>query len=217
VTRAQLDDGTGVIEAKEWKPQEETEYQVQQRQLRREGIYVRVVGQLRANKDRRNIAVHHMRPVTDYNELTFHLLEAIQAHLYFTRGGATRAAAAAGAAGAAGPMGVAAPQFGGGFGGAPVTVGVGYGGSGGSGYRPGAPAMTGNPVPSGLPPGLNLTQGRVMKAIKDCRAPEGIHVEAITQQLGMSLGEVRKTVEFLSEEGHIFSTTDEHHYRSTDS
>jgi len=216
VRRAQLDDGTGVIEAKEWKPQEETEYQVQQRQLRREGIYVRVVGQLRANKDRRNIAVHHMRPVTDYNELTFHLLEAIQAHLYFTRGGATRAAAAPGAAGAAG---AAAPQYGGGYGGgATVTVGAGYGGGAvGGGYRPGAPAMTGNPVPSGLPSGLNPTQGRVMKVIKDCRAPEGIHVEAIAQQLGMSLGEVRKTVEFLSEEGHIFSTTDEHHYRSTDS
>jgi replication factor A2 len=204
---AQLDDGTGVVEAKEWKQQDEPEYVVQQRQLRRENTYVRVVGQLRLNKDRRYVAVHHMRLVEDANEITYHYLEAIQAHLYYTRGGATRAAAAAAAATTTTTtMGVQAPFAAGAAG----------------GYRPmGAPpahahAMTGNPMPTGLPPGLNVNQGRVLTVIKQDGGDVGVHVEAVARKLGLSLGEVRKTVDFLSEEGHIFNTTDEHHYRTTD-
>ena len=86
-------------------------------------------------------------------------------------------------------------------------------------FRAAAPqqhAMTGNAAQPGLPVGLKVNEGRVLTAIMQEKSDVGAHVDAVAQKLNMSVGEVRKIVEFLSDEGHIFSTTDEHHYKSTD-
>ncbi|CCJ28161.1 unnamed protein product [Pneumocystis jirovecii] len=48
--------------------------------------YVRVIGQLKAFNNKRHIGAHHIRLITDLNEVQYHFLEAIAIHLYFTRG-----------------------------------------------------------------------------------------------------------------------------------
>lgn len=49
-------------------------------------MYVRVIGQLKSFNNKRSINAQVMKKITDFNEIQYHLLEAIYVHLYHTRG-----------------------------------------------------------------------------------------------------------------------------------
>ena len=51
-----------------------------------ENAYCRVWGRLKAFNNKRHVGAHIIRPITDYNEVNYHLLEATAVHLFFTRG-----------------------------------------------------------------------------------------------------------------------------------
>jgi replication factor A2 len=51
-----------------------------------EDSYCRVWGRLKAFNNKRHVGAHVIRPITDYNEINYHLLEATAVHLFFTRG-----------------------------------------------------------------------------------------------------------------------------------
>ena len=51
-----------------------------------ESAYCRVWGRLKAFNNKRHVGAHVIRPITDYNEINYHLLEATAVHLFFTRG-----------------------------------------------------------------------------------------------------------------------------------
>lgn len=51
-----------------------------------ENAYCRVWGRLKAFNNKRHVGAHVIRPITDYNEIHYHLLEATAVHLFFTRG-----------------------------------------------------------------------------------------------------------------------------------
>lgn len=51
-----------------------------------EEVYCRVWGRLKAFNNKRHVGAHVIRPITDYNEINYHLLEATAVHLHFTRG-----------------------------------------------------------------------------------------------------------------------------------
>jgi hypothetical protein len=74
-----IDDGTGGIFAKVWIGENDEETQQRHQQLR-EGMYVRAIGQLRAFNAQRNLVAFRIRPVTDFNEITFHFLDVIYTH-----------------------------------------------------------------------------------------------------------------------------------------
>lgn len=48
--------------------------------------YARVWGRLKLFGSKRHVGAHVIRPLTDYNEIQYHLLEATAVHLFFTRG-----------------------------------------------------------------------------------------------------------------------------------
>jgi replication factor A2 len=48
--------------------------------------YCRVWGKLKAFNNKKHVGAHVIRPVTDYNEINYHLLDATAVHLFFTRG-----------------------------------------------------------------------------------------------------------------------------------
>ncbi|KAI2624193.1 replication protein A, subunit RPA32 [Hypoxylon sp. NC1633] len=91
-----LDDGTGIVEVKQWldpdKQDDSTSggraFQVEQ--------YVRVWGRLKSFGNKRHVGAHVTKPVADFNEVNYHLLEATYVHLFFTRGGPVGGAGAAG-------------------------------------------------------------------------------------------------------------------------
>lgn len=47
----------------------------------REGMYVRVVGNIKSFQNTRNLTSYVIRPITDFNEITYHLLDSLYAHL----------------------------------------------------------------------------------------------------------------------------------------
>lgn len=83
-----IDDSTGKIEVRQWlEPDEGGNNSLEdQRAQFKEGVYVRVVGHLRAFQQKRSIMAFRIQPIDDWNEITFHLLEAIHVHLFNTRG-----------------------------------------------------------------------------------------------------------------------------------
>ncbi|NWU82964.1 RFA2 protein, partial [Onychorhynchus coronatus] len=65
--------------------------------------------------------------------------------------------------------------------------------------------------------GLTAHQSQVLNLIKSCPVPEGMSLQELKLQLhGMSMSTIKQAVEFLSSEGHIYSTVDDDHYKSTD-
>ncbi|KAI0844491.1 replication protein A, subunit RPA32 [Daldinia vernicosa] len=79
-----LDDGTGIIEVKQWLDADRQDDAAHN--PFHEEQYVRVWGRLRSFGNKRHVGVHVIKPVTDFNEVNYHLLEATYVHLFFTRG-----------------------------------------------------------------------------------------------------------------------------------
>nr|XP_057909736.1 replication protein A 32 kDa subunit [Doryrhamphus excisus] len=83
------------------------------------------------------------------------------------------------------------------------------GGMGGDVGYAGASDMTNN--------GLSANQNQVLSLIRGCPDPRGISIHDIKLRLdSLSMTVIKQVVEFLSNEGHIFSTIDEDHFKSTD-
>ncbi|XP_056142595.1 replication protein A 32 kDa subunit isoform X1 [Lampris incognitus] len=153
------------------------------------GTYVKVSGNLRSFQNHKSVVAYNIRPLEDMNEITSHMLEVVQAHMQLSK-----------------------PQTVVGGGGEMSRSGVGnMGGMGGvSGGYSGANDMAYN--------GLNPNQNQVLRLIRSCPDAQGISIQDLKQRLsGMSLAVIKQAVEFLSNEGHIFSTIDEDHFKSTDS
>ncbi|KAI8629585.1 replication protein A, subunit RPA32 [Xylariaceae sp. FL1651] len=83
-----LDDGTGVIEVKLWLDADKQESAEGAGPQFKEEDYVRVWGRLKSfsNSNKRHVGAHVIKPVRDFNEVNYHLLEATYVHLFFKRG-----------------------------------------------------------------------------------------------------------------------------------
>jgi len=57
---------------------------------------------------------------------------------------------------------------------------------------------------------------QVIQVIRAARSTEGASVSFLCQQLNKSEAEIRRAIDFLSGEGHLYSTVDENHYQITD-
>ena len=84
----EIEDGTGSIEAYHWLDHEESDWLVSERAKWEAPSYVRVVGNIRtaAGSDKKSISAYSLRKITDYNEVTYHFLDAVHTHLYNTQG-----------------------------------------------------------------------------------------------------------------------------------
>lgn len=83
-----LDDGTGTFEVKVWVDSEQSNSMDDPGNMHSklsENAYARVWGKLKTF-GKRHVVAHVIRPVTDFNEINYHLLEATAVHLHFTRG-----------------------------------------------------------------------------------------------------------------------------------
>jgi replication factor A2 len=86
-----VDDGTGTVEVKQWIDSDTSNSDqggiedINKSKLV-ENAYCRVWGKLKAFNNKRHVGAHVIRPITDYNEVNYHLLEATAVHLFFTRG-----------------------------------------------------------------------------------------------------------------------------------
>jgi replication factor A2 len=177
-TTYKIDDGTGLIEVKQWVDGD------QDPETRKpgpqEGEYLRVWGRLKAFNNKRHIGAHIIRPITDYNELSYHFLEATAVHLYFTRG----PPGGAGGVKAEGGDGM----FVDGYGGGPVN---------------GPPTVK---ISSKIGPVARRVFDLLQSAPQN---NEGLHVHNIAQQLSIGVNDVFKAGDELLGEGMIYTTVDD--------
>lgn len=65
--------------------------------------------------------------------------------------------------------------------------------------------------------GLTVAQNQVLNLIKVCPRPEGLNFQDLKNQIKcMSVSSIKQAMDFLSNEGHIYSTVDDGRFKSTD-
>lgn len=180
-----LDDGTGAIEVKQWVDSDASEAQVAARPKLVENDYARAWGKLRIYNSKRHVGAQIVRPITDFNEISYHMLEATAVHLHFTRGPPESLNAGAGTGAA--------------------TNGS-YGQQQQMGYGGGIQDMGGN---AGLP-AMSASAKKVYNVLKMTpQSNEGLHQQAIAAQLNMDMGEVARAGDELLSAGVIYTTVDD--------
>lgn len=189
-TTYKLDDGTGIIEVKLWIDADKVEsgaaattgtFGV--------GDYVRVWGRLKSYNNKRHVGAHVIKPVRDFNEVNYHLLEATYVHLYFTRGGAPDAG---GNAGHNNDNSNNDSMF--------VDDGGNNNGSNDARYK-----------------GYSAKARRMYDFLQRSGNPsDGIHMQHISRESGMSIQDVMAAAEELLNHGTIYTTMDDETYAILD-
>ncbi|KAF7548803.1 hypothetical protein G7046_g8546 [Stylonectria norvegica] len=175
-----IDDGTGQIEVKKWIDVDKQDDADPGFEL---DAHVRVWGRLKSFSNKRHVGAHVIRPVTDFNEVNYHLLEATYTHLYFTKG----------------PLG-GAPAEGDGM----FVDGGGYNNQGNNAAGGNAAQM-----PSKLS-GCSAHGKKIFNYMNDAAGGnEGIHLNVITNSTGMSVRDVIAGADELLGQGLIYTTVDD--------
>lgn len=186
-----LEDNTGCVEGVHWIDGQDENGQAPQPQVV-ENSYCRLSGTIRTQGNKRYIMAFNIQQIEDFNEITTHFLEVA---LFFKKAEAMAS------------MGGVMDQ------------GVNSAGtSNGVTNNLSNSLMTSSGPPSAPLTGLNPLQGKVLTAIQRCTVDNGLHSEALIEQLKgtATRHEVLSTLEFLCGEGHIYTTVDDYHYRTTD-
>ncbi|KAG5998033.1 hypothetical protein E4U43_002512 [Claviceps pusilla] len=182
-----IDDGTGQIEVKKWIDVDKQDDSNAEFEL---DSHVRVWGRLKSFSNKRHVGAHVIRPVTDFNEVNYHLLEATYVHLFYTKGPLGQQQGGGGAGGANGDS-----MFvdGGGYG---IENG---GGGGGNGAGQALSKLS----------GCGPLARKVFKVIDDAPGNEGIHLNVITSALKLSVRDVLSASDELLGQGLIYPTVDD--------
>lgn len=200
-----VNDGTGAVELKVWNSGGPAgadsgadhgagvdHHDANKRHEWREGVYVRVYGNIRSWNNQESIGVFRIRTVMDFNEITFHMLDVVH-KVGQIKARLQQAAAATGQLSAA-PSGMA------GFGGSGGARMSGMGGSG----------------------GMSAAQQAVLICITGLNRSRPNEVGASRQEVLQSLrgrfsdADVNQALHHLLENSSIFTTTDEEHFKSID-
>lgn len=197
----QIEDGTGLIDVKQWIDENAcTALAELRQQTMKDNIYVKIVGSVKDYDGGKQILADSIRPISTGNEISHHMLEVV-----YTGESHKRRTSY-----------VSAPQAG--FAGSnAVGGGVGFGG--------GVPPQMGRPL--GVGGGNNNQQGPVEDSMREAvmsfvrnasnEAEEGGNIAVCIQHLTAggkySEAEIRKCFEDLTAEGHIYSTCDEETFK----
>ena len=186
--KLKVDDGTGTITVKIFLNGDDSDLERQRLAELQKGKYVRVFGHMSSYQGAKELQAFSVRPVTDHNEVTYHLSQVIFQHLHLTKGGSDITGAPAMGGAAAGGFGAAAP--------AAAAPAAAFGAS-----------------------GMNPIQADVL-AIFD--APDAAAIEAgftahdiiARSNNRYNKGQVDDAILFLVNEGHLYSTIDDQHFKS---
>lgn len=179
-TTFRIDDGTGLVDVKQWIDSDADPETA--KTLPSEGQYIHVWGRLKEFNNKRHVACHVLRPITDFNEISMHLLEATAVHLYFTRGPPGDANGAVKAEGG-------------------MFVDGGYGATNG-----GVAGGAGKKIPANI----SAVGRKVFTYLQNApQNNEGLHVHQIASNLNIPANEVFKAGDELLGNGLIYTTVDD--------
>ncbi|XP_074269212.1 replication protein A 32 kDa subunit B-like isoform X1 [Silene latifolia] len=179
-----LDDGTGRIDVHRWVNEA---YDTKETENIMDGMYIRVHANLKGFQGKRQLVAFATRPITDFNEITFHFMECIYVHFYNTR---LRAAT-------------------------PPVDGQSM------------PSVNGTPFRGHQGALQNQFAGHVadlrgldQRVFEHLNLPEnlarerGVHINELVQKLNAPLEKIMESMMPLVNEGLIYSTIDEDHFKS---
>ncbi|XP_036418471.1 replication protein A 32 kDa subunit-like [Colossoma macropomum] len=139
------------------------------------GTYIKVVGSLRSFQNHRSMVAFSTCRVEDYNEITSHMMEVVQAHLLNDSSSCSMMKKKA------------------------MTS-----------------IMSLSRSNESTSYGFTANQSQVFNLIKSCPLAEGISVQSLKTSLKyLTPYDIRTCLKFLINEGHIFSTVDDDHFKST--
>ncbi|CAH9098930.1 unnamed protein product [Cuscuta epithymum] len=187
-----LDDGTGRIDCYRWlnEPFDKTEMAAISN-----GMYVKVHGHLKGFQGKKQLMTYSVRPVEDYNEIAYHIAEAIYAYCYNTKIRKLQESSAHTAAAAA-----AAPH-------------MPYSNTPTKGYQVSQQNFPGYSMDR-----ITGVEEMVLNYLQQpsCLAREkGVHRKELADQLNVPPEKISLAIESLEAEGLVYSTIDEHHFKST--
>ncbi|KAJ0244580.1 Replication protein A 32 kDa subunit B [Hirschfeldia incana] len=186
-----IDDGTGCVECIRWcHERQETE----EMEAVRLGMYVRLHGHLKSFQGKRSMNVFSVRPVTDFNEIVHHFTECIYVHMYNTkpRGGSVTQATE-----------TPRPQM-------PYSTTP----------TPARPFQTGpsNQFSNQFNDPMHGVRQTVLNYLNrpmHLQSEAGVHCDVIARELRIPLLQVKDALEQLSNDGCVYSTSDETCFKST--
>lgn len=186
-----IDDGTGRIDIHRWVNEAIDQKEME---IIRDGMYVSVFGHLKGFQGKKQITAYAVRPVTDFNELTYHFIECAYVHDYNTR---PRRVAGGGAL----PTEVQA------------TASV-----NGTSFR-GYQATPSNQFAAqhGYE-GLKGIEEKVMQYLQQPSSlarEKGVHRDELAQRLSAPVEKIMESIRTLEGEGLVYSTIDDFHFKST--
>lgn len=143
-------------------------------------MYVRILGIIKSFNNRKSVSAAHIRLVEDFNEVFFHKVDAVHAHLQLTRGVGVSCSLSTDGHGQGSSADKRPPQN------ALVKQNNGYSDMGA--YSGSAPAANTTDQYKDLAP----LQQRIMQVIvaETPNAPDGVHVALISRTLGVDQAQI---------------------------
>eukprot|EP00775_Hariotina_reticulata_P011728 gene11728-11872_t len=189
-------DGTGELEVTHWIQDESEAAMASKRAELRPGVYVRAYGHVQSNNSgRRNFSAFAMRPITDFNEVTYHFLRCIFEHVHLTKGGAGAQQAAPNGAGMA----------------------LGAAGVGNQWQQPAPMAMKGaTAYGGGAGDAGSPCANAVLAIVRSCNSDAGMHTHEVYNRLTGQFNkqQVDQALQQLTSDAHVYTTTDDDHYKA---
>jgi replication factor A2 len=187
-----IEDGTGLIEVKQWLDDNESSVlsEIRQKALK-EHVYLKIVGTIREYDEKKTVVADSVRCISSGNELTHHMLSVIYSAESFKRKSS---------------FGISSGMGGVGFGAGPVPA------------RPGqsfSPMDMGNSGGGGAGALQNVVLDFIKTHGEETEA--GANLQQCIQSLtmaGHSEGAIRKAIDDLNNEGHIYSTIDDNNFKA---
>lgn len=185
-----MDDSTGPsIEVQIWIG--ESEDASKKMNILQENKYARVTGAVRSMKGKRHVIAFNISAIKDMNEITMHIAEVM--HTSMAVDVMDKQALNGGSTNTFETTNTT-------FSGMTNTTSDTFG------------------MDSGISRRLSKPQQLVLQAVNSCKDEQGINVCELYNSLkSLNRQSIQDALEFLSNEGHIYSTIDENHYKSTDS
>ncbi|CAM8966429.1 unnamed protein product [Rhodiola kirilowii] len=188
-----LEDGTGQVDCKRWM---NDPYETKEMEVIDDGMYVRVVGHLKSFQGAKSLAVFSVRPVTNYDEVTFHFLDCIRTHIL----NSTSQAKLQG-----GILSQTANEL---SLNTPVR-------NGSNSYNS---MISNNSNVQHTVEGIKGNDQLILDLLQqpsNFENVKGIHTDEIARTLKLPVSKVMDSIRSLEEEGLIYSTIDDFHYKST--
>ncbi|KAL2896758.1 Replication protein A 32 kDa subunit A [Bienertia sinuspersici] len=186
-----LDDGTGRIGCKRWLNEP---FDRQQMEVIEDGMYARLVGHLKISKGKTEVVVFNVRPVSDFNEVTLHHVECIHQHIVNSKS----------------QRGDSVPQSQ--MTESSLNTPVKIESSGSHSSPPNQFSMQMNVD------GLKDVDQRVLDFLKqssNLAQLQGVHRDEIVRHMKLPVEKIMEAITCLEDEGLIYSTIDEFHFKPT--